>query len=147
MAGLKLVPIEYGDQHALQRQALFLYDLLLDRDPIANISHKSNPTFYKHLEFINSRPYAIWNVIEVDGVRVGSIYLTRQDEIGLFLKKEHQGKGLGKEAVKLFMEQNPRPRYLANIAPKNYRSRGFFSQLGFEPIQYTFALESSCAGT
>ncbi len=157
MDGLKLVPIEYGDQHALQRQALFLYDLLLERDPVANISHKSNPPFWKHLEFINSKPYAVWNIIEwamlgpesagdFTWVPIGSVYLTRQDEIGLFLKNDYQGKGFGREAIRMFTDANPRKAYYANIAPGNEASQRFFTDLGFRHIQNTYRMEPECAG-
>ena len=41
----------------------FLYDLLLERDPKANISHKKMPTFTEHLKFVKSKPYSKWYVI------------------------------------------------------------------------------------
>lgn len=139
--GITLTPLDYGDQHKLQAQALFLYDLLKERDPAANISHRELPPFFKHLEFINSRPYAVWNVIELDGKPIGSVYITANDEIGLFLCNGLQGLGHGKTALKLFMEQNPRKAYYANVSPRNDLSRSFFSALGFKHIQNTFRLE------
>lgn len=149
MDGLKLVPIEYGDQFALQRQGKFLYELLQERPPEANISHREIPPFWKHLEFVSSRPYAAWNIIELDGVPVGSVYLTEPgkhgcagDEVGIFVSKRVHGMGIGAAALKLFMDANPRAKYLANIAPGNSVSQDFFRGLGFKCIQFTYAKES-----
>lgn len=153
MGTINLIPLDYGNQHKLQVQALFLYDLLKERDPIANISHKSLPPFFKHLEFINSRPYAAWNIIEraapgpedLVWVPIGSVYLTQNDEIGIFLSEDHQGGGVGRKALSIFMEQNPRPKYLANIAPHNKASQYFFKALGFRCVQFTYQMEPECA--
>lgn len=153
---ITLAPLDYGDQHKLQAQALFLYDLLKDRDPAANISHRELPPFFKHLEFINSRPYTVWNIIErieldptgtggCTTAPIGSAYLTDRDEVGLFLSGGLQGLGYGRKALKMFMEQNPRKAYYANISPRNDLSRSFFSALGFKHIQNTFRLEAECA--
>lgn len=142
MSAVKLIPIDYGDQSKLQAQALFLYDLLKERDPVANISHRDLPPFYKHLEFINSKPYAIWNLIEMGGKPIGSIYLTRADEIGLFLSNGLQGLGYGKAALKLFMGRNPRKAYYANVAPGNDISNAFFDRMGFKMISHTYRLET-----
>lgn len=144
---MKLVPLDYGDQHKLQAQALFLYDLLKERDPVANISHRELPPFWKHLEFINSRPYAVWNIIELDGgMQIGSVYLTRNDEIGLFITKLMQGCHHGRKALALFMDQNPRPKFYANVAPGNTKSQSFFHSAGFRCVQYVYQLEAECAG-
>jgi hypothetical protein len=62
----------------------FLYDLLLQRNPDANISHKKMPTYEEHVNFVKSSPYSKWYIIEVDGKRAGTIYLTKQNEIGIF---------------------------------------------------------------
>ena len=41
----------------------FLYNLLKERDPRANISHKKMPTYNEHVMFVSSRPYSKWYVI------------------------------------------------------------------------------------
>ncbi len=120
----------------------FLYELLTERDPRANISHKKIPTFAQHIKFVESKPYSKWYIIEYDGTKVGSAYLSKQDEIGLFIKKNLQRKNLGKQALKILLKKNPRNRYLANISPKNKKSIKFFQKNGFKLIQYTFELET-----
>lgn len=116
----------------------FLYQLLKERDPRANISHRKMPTFRKHVEFVSSKPYKKWYIVYYKNRRMGSIYLSNQDEIGLFLKHGMQGIGIGSKALELLIKQNPKSRYLANVAPKNQRSKDFFKKHGFKLIQYTY---------
>lgn len=75
------------------------------------------------------------------GFKAGAIYLTRNDEIGIHLGKDFQHLGIGTEAIRLLMWKHPRKRYLANIAPNNWDSRFFFSNLGFKYIQATYEYE------
>lgn len=121
----------------------FLYNLLKERNPNANISHKKIPMYSEHVKFIKSKPYTKWNIIEYGKQKAGSIYLSKNDEIGIFLKKQFQGKNVAQESLKLFMKMNPRKRYLANISPKNIGSQKFFKKSGFKLIQYTYEFESS----
>lgn len=116
----------------------FLYELLSERDPRANISHKKMPTYKEHLKFIKSKPYSRWYIIYYNNEKTGSIYLSKQNEIGIFIKNEMQGKGIGRNALKLIMEKNGPGRYLANINPKNKKSIQFFKKNGFKLIQYTY---------
>lgn len=120
---------------------LFLYDLLAERDHKANISHKKMPNYSKHEKFVLSKPYSKWYIIENLDNDVGSIYLTNNDEIGIFIKKGVHRKGIGITALRLMMEKNPRSRYLANVNPKNQKSIKFFKNYGFNLIQYTYELE------
>lgn len=122
---------------------LFLYELLKERDPRVNISHKKMPSFAQHVKFVLSKPYAKWYVIVKDKKDVGSVYLTKNNEIGIFIKKNIQGKGIGFKALKLLMENNPRSRYLANVNPKNKRSATFFKNNGFSLIQHTYELQNT----
>lgn len=119
----------------------FLFNLLKERDPKNNISHKKMPTFTEHIKFVKSEPYSKWYIIELGKSKVGSIYLSKNDEIGIFIKKQFQDGNIGQESLKKFMEMNPRKRYLANISPKNIRSQKFFKKNDFKLIQYTFELE------
>lgn len=118
----------------------FLYKLLEKRDPIANISHKKMPSYEEHVQFVLSKPYSVWYVIIANNERVGSIYLSKQDEIGILLTSDMTGKGVGKIALVQLMRKNPRKRYLANVSPKNKKSMEFFEKNGFRFIQYTYEL-------
>lgn len=121
----------------------FLYDLLLERDLIANISHKKMPTYDEHVKFVKSKPYAKWYIVYHNNDKIGSAYLTRQNEIGIFLKKEAHGKGIGSAVLETIMEKNGPGRYLANISPRNKKSIKFFKKHGFELIQHTYEFVKS----
>jgi len=133
---LSIRPIRPSDD------AKFLFELLKERDSHANISHKKMPTYASHVKFIESKPYKKWYIITVYEYKckekVGSIYLSKNDEVGIFVSNEFQGKNIGKLALSELMKRNPRQRYLANVSPKNEKSLKFFKDNGFELIQHTF---------
>jgi RimJ/RimL family protein N-acetyltransferase len=118
----------------------FLYELLKMRDPRTNISHKKLPTYDEHVRFVMKKPYKKWYIIKSNDQKVGSIYLSLKDEIGISIKKKFQRKGIGRKAVKLLMEKNPRDRYLANVAPNNIKQQEFFKKLGFTALEYIYEI-------
>ena len=79
-----------------------------------------------------------WYIVFLDEKRIGSAYLSKNDEIGISLMENVQGKNLGSKVLELIIKRNPRKRYLANINPNNHYSRKFFEKNGFELIQHTF---------
>ena len=110
----------------------------MERDSAQNISHKKMPTYNQHVSFVSSRPYSKWYLILYGGNKAGSIYLTSQNEIGIFIKKSFQSKRIGNTALCKLIQKNPKKRYLANVNPKNKKSIQFFKNHGFKLIQYTF---------
>ena len=132
--GIKLKPVAKSDHR-------FLYQHLKERNPSANISHKKMPTYAEHVKFVMSRPYSKWYIIIHKNKKVGTIYLTKQNEIGIFIKNKMQDKLIGQKTLEMLMGKNPRKRYLANVSPKNKKSIAFFKKNGFKLIQYTFELE------
>ena len=120
---MKLKPVSKSDYR-------FLYDLLMERNPRANISHKKMPTYNEHVSFVSAKPYSKWYVILYRVNKVGSIYLTSQNEIGIFIKKSFQNKQIGNIALRKLIKKNP----------KNKKSISFFKKNGFKLIQYTFEL-------
>ena len=119
----------------------FLYELLKEREPSTNISHKKMPTFNQHVNFVLSKPYSKWYIILQGIDKVGSIYLSKQNEIGIFLKKESNITNIKKVVLKLMIEKNPKKRYLANVNPKNKELIKFFKKNNFKLLQYTYELE------
>ena len=118
--------------------AEFLYGLLKQREGRVNISHRSIPTSTEHRDYIENHSYQSWDIILVDNNKVGNIYLTQRDEIGIFLDKKFHGRGYGSQALKQFIKKNGKKRYLANINPTNYKSIQFFGKHGFVHIQNTY---------
>jgi len=120
----------------------FLYNLLMERDTRVNISHKKMPTYNQHVSFVSAKPYSKWYVILCGANKAGSIYLTSQNEIGIFIKKSFQNKQIGNIALDELIQKNPKKRYLANVNPQNKKSMRFFKNNGFKLIQYTYELTS-----
>ena len=130
-ANITLSPISKSDIE-------FLYELLNERNSKINISHKKMPAYDEHVNFVKSKPYSKWYIIFKSEQKVGSIYLSKNNEIGIFLSKKFQGKNIGNFALNELMKQNPRKRFLANVNPKNKKSILFFKNNDFKLIQYTF---------
>ncbi len=126
------------DVYRHDNAASLLYSLLEQREPHQNISHKFMPTFAEHVAFMRSAPYVAWYLILTEiGDVTGTVYLSKQDEIGVHLFRGFQKKGLGLQAVTEIMRLHPRRRFLANINPDNAPSLRMFEKLGFRQIQVT----------
>ena len=124
-----------------EKDLRFLYKLLKEREPISYISHKSILSYKEHVKFVMSQPYSYWYIIKNNQTKLGSIYLSKQNEVGIFLKKEFQGNKIGSYVLKMLLEKHPRKRFSANVSPKNKKSMKFFRNHNFKLIQYTFELE------
>lgn len=144
-----------------------LYELLRERsteaDANVNISHRKLPSWKRHVQFVASRPFRYWYLIEIyddseplQTVEIaGYVSLSHLNEIGIVLFKKYRGMGYGKEAVRALTQKHkplkaiPGKRsghFIANINPSNGASRRMFEALGFRKIQETFALEEERNG-
>ena len=77
--------------------------------------------------------------------KIGSIYLTKQDEIGIHFKESlhptlKPKSTLYLQVLKIIMKKNPRKRYLVNISPRNTWMKNFLKNAGFELIQHTYEI-------
>jgi len=115
-----------------------LWNLLQEREPEANISHKEMPSWEQHSRFVERRPYADWCFIEDGHHILGAVYLTKSNEIGVHIFREHQSNGVGPWAVEAIMLKHGKRKYLANVSPKNLRSANMFCKLGFNMVQATY---------
>ena len=122
---------------------LFLYELLKNKDPSTNISHKKMPSYDEHVEFVMSKPYTNWYIIECDKKNVGSTYLSKRDEIGISINEGYEFDQIAKTALKLLIKLNPRKRYLANTSPKDVRSQEFFLKNGFNGFEYVYEIKTN----
>ena len=116
----------------------FLYGLLKERESKVNISHKELPPFSEHEQFVKSSPYPYWDIILLNNERIGNIYLTDRDELGIYISKDSQSQGVGSIVLQKFMKKVGKKRYLANINPTDYKSIQFFGKHGFTHIQNTY---------
>lgn len=125
-----------------------LWQLLYERDQSVNISHRKMPTKEQHIRFVESRPYRHWLLIVVDEP-VGAVYITKRNELGIFILKDHQSKGYGMQALQLMLgKHKPLPavigkrsgNFIANINPSNEKSKRLFKRLGFTHISEVYEL-------
>lgn len=137
----------YKDREKSMR---FLYELIKERatEPEVNISF-TVPTWQEHRRFVCRKPYRYWYLIEQNGEWAGYVSATLNNEIGIVLRKNCRGNGIGPAAVKELMRlHKPLPpipsvrggKWLANINPANERSIRMFTGLGFKHLQNTYAL-------
>ena len=120
---------------------LFLYELLKNKNPNSNISHKKMPSYDEHVKFVMSKPYTSWYIIECDKKNAGAIYLSKRDEIGISINNDYGYDQIVKTALKLLMELNPRKRYLANVSPKDVRPQEFLLKNGFVGLEYVYEMK------
>lgn len=118
----------------------FLYELLKNRSLNVNISHKKMPTYTQHSNFVKAHPYSKWYIIFLGNQKIGSLYLSKINEIGISLKKEFNKKRIKNSVLDILVEKDPRKRYLVNINPKNKNSIEFFIRRDFKLIQYSYEL-------
>ena len=124
-----------------KNDVLFLYELLKSKDPDSNISHKKMPSYDEHVEFVMSKPYTAWYIIEYNKKNAGSIYLSKRDEIGISINHDYNYEKIAKPALKLLMELNPRNRYLVNVSPKDIRAQEFLLKNGFSGLEYVYEMK------
>ena len=116
----------------------FLFDLLKDRKPWESISHKKMPHYDEHVKFVRSKPYKKWYIIDYRGP-VGSIYLTHENQVGIFIERHNQGRKFGAKALNMLLEDSPNVETIyANIGAFNSRSLCFFVMKGFKQERVDF---------
>ena len=128
-------------QQVTKNDTLFLYELLKNKDPNTNISHNKIPSYDEHTEFVMSKPYTNWYIIKCDKKNVGSIYLSKRDEIGISITNYSDYDVIATYALKLLMKLNPRKRYLANVSPNDVRLQEFLSANGFTGLENVYEMK------
>ncbi len=121
----------------------FLFNLLQKRDSKVNISHKKMPTYNQHIKFLKSKPYSKWYIIILEKQKIGSIYLSKQNEIGIFLMKSWDVDDIRLESLITLMKKNPRKRYLANVNPNNKKLISFWKKNNFSLVSYSYELDKN----
>jgi hypothetical protein len=112
----------------------FLYDLLKNRNPKENISHRDMPTYREHLRFIKNHTYSKYYIIYIEDIRIGRVYITEKGEIGISLLKKYNR--LKKILFKNF-SFHPLVKFV-NVSPKNKLDQKILKSLGYKIIQYTY---------
>jgi RimJ/RimL family protein N-acetyltransferase len=126
----------------------YLYASLARRERSVNISHKKMPSYVDHYTFVRNSgdKYLDWQVMLLGRNYIGHYYITKNNEVGIFIEKEHRGKGFGKFAldqIELFAKDNNIKTIFANVAVHNNISQDFFLHHKFILIQLTYSLTYS----
>lgn len=156
---IRLLDIYHGSN--IRPGALeFLYELMKEREPEINISHRELPSFQAHRQYVTRRPYRFWYLLErqaegrEDPVWIGYISATHANEIGIVIRKPYRGNGFGPMAIRMLTQfHRPNPaapgvrngHWMANIAPANAHSKHVFEHLGFREIQRTYEFNEEVA--
>lgn len=114
----------------------YFYYLLATRPKEANISHKKLPTWDEHVAYWR-KISKIWRVgkILIDNYkRVGYVYITQKDEVGIHIDPKYWGRGIAKKVLGEITSACACNLY-ANIAPKNKRSIKLFQNAGFKLLR------------
>jgi len=112
----------------------FLYDLLKNRNPKENISHRDMPTYREHLEFVKNHTYKRYYIVYKNNIRVGRVYITDKNEIGISLLKKYSR--LKRILFKNF-SFHPFVKF-ANVSSRNKLDQKILKDLGYKIIQYTY---------
>lgn len=127
-----------------ESQIKVLFQLLKDRKH--NISNISLPTFNSHIKFVKNHPYRVWYLIKSNGVYLGSVYVMKNNCIGISLIYEISN---FPEVVKLILKKykplkeikSVRPsNFFVNIAPNNKKIESQLNRLGAIKIQISYSL-------
>ena len=114
-----------------------------ERKQFENISHKKLPSYNNHVKFIKSKPYAKWLLIECREKILGSVYLSKNNEIAIWIKKDIKDykMKIRKKILEEVITKFTRKKYLTNINPRNKKIINFYKKNGFKLIHSTFQLE------
>lgn len=125
----------------------FLYSVLIERlrEPEINISHVEIPKYDDHTYFVRSYPYTykLWYMIIYDGKFSGMWYMSRENEIGIYVSKKYRRKGIGDYTLNMIIKRFHDEVLIANINPNNCVSIKLFESYGFKFIQKTYELRNN----
>ena len=103
-----------------------------------NISHKSMPTYVEHCDFVNSIPYLGWYIVRASGYTIGSAYITRQGEIGVYIDPDYRKHDVVKKTIAEIARRHPRSSYLFNVNPRNKDMIKILEDKGAKLLQSTY---------
>ena len=111
----------------------FIYELIkeyLKTDlSVTVLILKSFEEYFKAYNLNNLKTY----IVIVNDERAGFVHVTKDGEIGYYLTKKYEGKGIASNAVKDMLKLHPLKRYFATVNINNTRSTELVKGLGFSP--------------
>ena len=83
--GQKFLKISHEKVIGTDEQIEILYDQLKNRN--CGISHKLLPQYQDHSKFVKNHPYRYWAIVSENNLPVGTIYLQKDNSIGINLQQ------------------------------------------------------------
>ena len=131
-----------------KEHSAILYKLLKMRSHNHNISNVNFPTYEEHELFVFSNPYRVWYLIEYGRNCVGSLYLLKSNDVGIFLLPQHLHyfapaiKYLLSKYKPLPLIKSVRaPFFSINISPDNKDLKRAIENFGGKIMQQTYVIE------
>lgn len=138
----KLVRIKKNDAHIK-----ILYELLKNRE--FNISNQELPTYNQHKLFVLNNPYRDWYLIEVNKSFVGTMYILKDNCVGIYVKG--QDKIVIEKTIEwVLRNKKPLPgiksvragNFHINSTPGNTIMSSVLQKMGATKIQETYSLKN-----
>ena len=141
---LNFIKVNYSDSHI---KALF--KILKDRKINSSISHKKLPTYKEHKKFVLSMPYRYWLFIRGENINLGSVFVSRNNEISINLLENDESTYA---EVLHFVINNFKPlkaipskrnsNFILNISPKNKFVLNILKKFKIEKVQETYKVDN-----
>ncbi|MCY6383765.1 hypothetical protein [Hoeflea prorocentri] len=121
-----------------------LYRLLKSRKH--GISHKQNPSFVEHDEFVRTHPYRAWFLVQDAGNCIGSVYLHADNSIGIHLEDGKLDEHLKPVLHEIMQRFEPLPAvksvrngsFSINVAPTDSALMAALEKHGLAVAQVTY---------
>lgn len=138
---LKFIRVRKDGEHTKA-----LYKLLKSR--IYNISNSTIPSYEEHEFFVKNHPYRVWYLIQKEGLYVGSLYILRDNCIGIYAINE-DAFVIKNSIYWVIKKYKPLPaiksvrasNFFINISPDNKLLIELLYELNAELLQLTFAFK------
>jgi len=131
------------DNDINEERLKFLYNLLDTRK--YSISHKNMPSFKDHVDFVYNHPYHKWFIIENQKVLIGSLYIHKDNSVGVDVMKQFE---ILIPDILSFLEKNFKPlpyikslrskNFFFNLSPENIKLHNLFLSAGYRISQISF---------
>ena len=141
MSKLKLTRVNNSNEHKKE-----LFNLLKMRNFL--ISHEGKISFSTHCQFVEDHPYRQWFFIEFCNKIIGSVYISKDNSLGIDLNKENLKHLKGVLDI-LFQKYKPlksipsvrSKEFFINVSDKNIPLQEALKKLKYVPIQISYQLK------
>ena len=143
-----MAKITFDKVDGAEEQIDCLFEMLNKR--IHNISHRENPSYGEHKQFVLSHPYRFWYIVLKDDFPIGTCYVMNNNSVSAFLI---DGEECFLENVINFIVSNHSPldsiksvrpgNFYINVPTGNIDMKKRISDMGWKEVQTTFSF-SQC---